>query len=32
MNEHLEAINHYEAINFIRDLVASNEPLINTVY
>ncbi len=26
MNEHLEAINHYEAINFIRDLVKSNEP------
>ena len=25
MNEHLEAINHYEAINFIRDLVTSNE-------
>ena len=25
MNEHLEAINHYEAINFIRDLVSSNE-------
>lgn len=26
MNEHLEAINHYEAINFIRDLVKSDEP------
>ena len=26
MSEHLEAINHYEAINFIQDLVASNEP------
>lgn len=25
MNEHLEAINHYEAIGFIRDLVSSNE-------
>lgn len=25
MNEHLEAINHYEAIIFIRDLVNSNE-------
>ncbi len=25
MNEHLEAINHYEAITFIRDLVNSNE-------
>lgn len=24
MNEHLEAINHYEAISFIRDLVKSN--------
>ena len=26
MNEHLEAINHYEAINFIRDLIKSDEP------
>jgi hypothetical protein len=26
MSEHLEAVNHYEAINFIRDLVTSNEP------
>jgi len=26
MGEHLEAINHYEAINFIGDLVKSNEP------
>jgi len=26
MNEHLEAINHYEAIMFIRDLIKSNEP------
>jgi Fic family protein len=25
MNEHLEAINHYEAITFIRNLVNSNE-------
>jgi Fic family protein len=25
MNEHLEAINHYEAIQFIRDLIQSNE-------
>jgi len=25
MNEHLEAINHYEAIQFIRDLIKSNE-------
>jgi len=27
MNEHLEAINHYEAINFIRDLIKADEPL-----
>ena len=27
MNEHLEAINHYEAIHFIRDRVTSKEPL-----
>jgi Fic family protein len=26
MNEHLEAINHYEAIRFIHDLVTSSEP------
>lgn len=26
LNEHLEAINHYAAINFIRDLVTSSEP------
>ncbi|MCF7970985.1 MAG: Fic family protein [Methylococcaceae bacterium] len=26
LNEHLEAINHYQAIHFIRDLIKANEP------